>query len=74
MNQQNLNPPANVRSVLYVVIMLGGPIIAYLQIKHPEIIGTAELALWTALTSAVALMAGLNVASGPTDQGNGGNG
>lgn len=70
MTPGTLNPPANVRTILYVIIMLGGPIVAYLQIKHPDIIGTAEIALWTALVSAVTLMAGLNVSTAPTDDAN----
>lgn len=61
MKPENLNPPASLRKALYIITTLGGPIIAYLQIKNPDLIGNAELALWTALTSAVALMAGLNV-------------
>lgn len=70
MTPGTLNPPANVRTILYVIIMLGGPIVAYLQIKHPDIIGTAEIALWTALVSAVTLMAGLNVSTAPGGDGN----
>lgn len=54
-----LNPPAQLRTFLYVVIMLGTPIMAYLQIKG--IADTPEIALWAALTSAIALMAGFNV-------------
>lgn len=55
----NINPPRQLRIALYVLVMLGTPIVAYLQVKG--IIGAPEIALWTALTSAVALMAGLNV-------------
>ncbi len=54
-----LNPPSQVRAALYVLVMIGTPVAAYLQIKG--YIGTPEIALWTALTSAVALMAGFNV-------------
>lgn len=54
-----LNIPANIRSWLYVAIVLGGPIIFYLLTKGW--IGDTELALWTGITSAVALLAKLNV-------------
>lgn len=55
----DMKVPSNVRSALYIVLMLGAPIVAYLQVSG--YIGTNEVALWTALTSAIALMARLNL-------------
>lgn len=55
----NLNLPADVRKLLYVIITIGGPIVIYLTVSGR--IGENEVALWTGLASAVALMAGLNV-------------
>lgn len=54
-----LNVPSKVRAALYVLLMLGAPVVAYLQTEGH--IGTSEVALWTALTSAIALLARLNV-------------
>jgi len=54
-----LNIPANIRSWLYVAIVLGGPVVFYLMTKGW--IGDAELALWTAITMGVAALARLNV-------------
>lgn len=55
----DLNLPSKVRAALYVILMIGAPIVAYCQIKG--FIGTAEVGLWTALTVAVAGLARLNV-------------
>ena len=41
-----LNPPEAVRKILYVITGVGGPVVAYLLAK--EIIGTLEVALWSA--------------------------
>ena len=55
----NLNPPYKVRAALYVLLMLGSPIIAYLQTEN--LIGASELNLWLGLSTVIAFMAGLNV-------------
>ena len=55
----HLNPPYKVRAFLYVILMLGSPIVAYLQTENH--IGASEVNLWLALSAAIALMAGLNV-------------
>lgn len=55
----NINIPRQIRAALYVALMIGSPIVAYLQIE--EYIGTNEVALWLALSAAIALMAGLNL-------------
>lgn len=55
----NVNIPRQVRAALYILLMLGSPIVAYLQIE--EYIGANEVALWLALSAAIALMAGLNL-------------
>ena len=55
----NLNPPYKVRAFLYVILMLGSPIVMYLQTVHR--IGESEVNLWLTLSTAIALMAGLNV-------------
>ena len=57
-----LNPPYKVRAALYVLLMLGSPIVAYLQTEN--YIGANEVNLWLALSAAIALMAGLNVRPG----------
>lgn len=55
----NLNIPSQIRSALYIILMLGSPVVAYLQVENR--IGTNEVALWLALSSAIALMARLNL-------------
>lgn len=55
----HLNPPYKVRAALYVLLMLGSPIIAYLQTEN--LIGASELNLWLGLSAVIALLAGLNV-------------
>ena len=60
--QLTLNPPEAVRKVLYVITGVGGPVVAYLLAK--EIIGTLEVALWSAEVAVVSAMAAFNVQSG----------
>jgi len=54
-----INIPRQVRAALYIILMIGSPIVAYLQIEGH--IGVNEVALWLALSAAIALMAGLNL-------------
>lgn len=54
-----LNPPHQVRVAIYVFTTFGSLVMAYLVAK--EIVGMAEVTLWTSFTAAVTAMAGLNV-------------
>lgn len=56
----NLSLPSKVRAALYIVTALGTPIIGYLLAKG--IIGELEVALWSALVTAVSALAAFNVA------------
>lgn len=64
----NLNLPDNVRKVLYVVLTLLAPILAYLQVKG--VVGTAEITAYAAISAAITGMAALNTGSipGPVDE------
>lgn len=57
-----LNPPSNVRAILYVVTAIGTPLIAYLLAKN--VIGAVEVALWSAEVTVVNTLAALNVTKG----------
>lgn len=59
----NINPPSNIRKLLYIITMAGSPIMAYLQISG--YIGVNEMALWLAEVTVVAGMAGFNVPAKP---------
>ncbi len=54
-----LNPKPHVRVTLYVLTMLLSPVIAYLQAKG--IMGSLEVALWSAEVSVVAGLAAYNI-------------
>ncbi|MBO9522836.1 MAG: hypothetical protein J7518_14985 [Nocardioidaceae bacterium] len=54
-----------VRVALYVLTLLGAPVIVYLRARG--IIGDLELALWGAEVSAVSALAAFNVPSGTGD-------
>lgn len=58
-NIMELNLPRNVRAGLYILIIVGSPVIGYLSMS--EFIGANEVALWSALTTAVAAVARLNL-------------
>lgn len=51
--------PANVRSWIYIIGMLGQPVMVYLVAKG--LIGTAELTFWGAFTLAAFGLAKLNI-------------
>lgn len=55
----NINLSARVRKALYVLVALGSPVVAYVALKG--YVGDAEVALWTALVTAVSALAGFNV-------------
>lgn len=55
----DINVPAKVRSWIYIVGIIGQPIMVYLVDKG--LIGTTELALWAALTAAAFGLARLNI-------------
>lgn len=61
MNQNDIVVPRKVRSALYIILTIGSPIVGYLAISQPDIIGPNEVALWSALTAAIALIARLNL-------------
>ena len=54
-----LNLPPNVRATLYVLTMIGTPVVAYLNATG--VIGTLEVALWSAEVSVIAALAAFNV-------------
>lgn len=54
-----LNPPSKVRAALYIITIVGTPLVAYLSARH--IIGDLEVALWSAEVAVVNAMAALNV-------------
>lgn len=55
----NLNPPAKVRVVLYVLAAVGTPTIAYLFSQNT--ISSFWFGLWTVVSTAVFALAGINV-------------
>lgn len=61
MNQNDIVVPRKVRSALYILLVIGSPIVGYLAISQPDVIGPNEVALWSALTAAIALIARLNL-------------
>lgn len=63
-----INVPEKLRGLLYIIVMVGGPIVAYAMDKGW--IGAQELALWTGLTSIVALIARFNLAPSVADAAN----
>jgi len=56
----NINFPPKVRISLYILVVIGGPIITYLLAKG--FIGELEMGLWAGLTSAVSALAAFNIA------------
>lgn len=58
----NLNPPAKIRKALYILNIVGAPLVAYAVAKG--YIGQLELNLWSGEVSATALLAGYNVETG----------
>lgn len=57
-----INIPASVRIALYVLTLLGAPVVVYLRARG--IIGDLELALWGAEVSAVSALAAFHVPPG----------
>lgn len=57
----NLNPPRRVRAALYVLTAIGTPVVAYLNAKG--IVGSLEVALWSAEVTIVNGLAALNTGS-----------
>lgn len=55
----NVNLPPKVRFTLYIITLLGTPVVVYLKSKG--IIGDLEVALWTAEIMAVSGLAAFNV-------------
>lgn len=54
-----INVPYAIRAALYVINVIGSPLMAYLLSRGT--IGTLEVTLWAAEMSAVFALAGLNV-------------
>ena len=63
-----INVPEKLRGLLYIIVMVGGPIVAYAMDK--EWIGAQELALWAGITSIVSLIARFNLAPSVADAAN----
>lgn len=61
MDQNDIVVPRKVRSALYIILIIGSPIVGYLAVSQPDVIGPNEVALWSALTAAIALIARLNL-------------
>jgi len=57
-----LNLPPQVRAALYVATSLGSPVVGYLAATG--VIGTLEVALWSAEVAVVAALAAFNVDTG----------
>ena len=61
MDQNDIVVPRKIRSALYIILIIGSPIVGYLAVSQPDYIGPNEVALWAALTTAIALIARLNL-------------
>lgn len=55
------NPSFRVRATIYILATISSPIVAYMNDKN--IIGDMEVNLWSALMSAIFVLAALNVKS-----------
>ena len=55
----NINLPPKVRQALYILTVIGTPVVVYLASKG--YIGDLEVVLWTAEVSAVSALAAFNV-------------
>lgn len=66
--QVQINLPEKVRGYLYVLVLVGGPVMTYLVTQG--VLGNAEMVLWTGLTSIVALIARFNLGTSPADVAN----
>lgn len=64
----NINVPEKLRGWLYVIVLLGGPLVAYAMDKGW--LGMQELVLWTGLTTIVATIARFNLAPSVADAAN----
>lgn len=56
-----LNPPAIVRTVLYIATLVGTPLVAYLNAKG--YVGSLEVSFWSAEVAVVTGLAALNTPS-----------
>lgn len=54
-----LNLPSNERKKLYLLTLVGTPVLAYLKAKH--LLGDLEMTLWSAEVAVVSGLAALNV-------------
>ncbi len=54
-----LNLPYQIRATLYVLTAIGTPFVAYLATVH--VIGTLEVAFWSAEVAVVSALAAFNV-------------
>ena len=61
MDQNDIIVPRRLRLALYVILMIASPFVGYFAITQPGIVGPNEVALWSAVTSVIALIAGLNL-------------
>lgn len=60
-----INIPESIRGWLYVLVIIGGPVVAYLMATG--VFHEAEFALWSGITSAIALIARFNLGDSPHD-------
>jgi hypothetical protein len=55
----NLNPPPNVRAVIYILVVIGTSVVVPLNAAH--VLSDTLLLVWTSVSGAVSLLAGFNV-------------
>lgn len=60
-----LNPPSAVRVALYILTLVGTPLVAYLNARG--IIGALEVTLWSAEVAATSGLAALNAGNPEPD-------
>lgn len=61
-----LNIPPKIRAAIYILTALGTPVMTYLLAK--EVIGTLEMALWSAEVTVVTTMAALKTQPTPGEE------
>ena len=61
MTNEDIVLPRQLRLFLYIALGIASPIMGYLAVAHPDVIGPNETALYAGITTFIALLAGLNV-------------
>lgn len=54
-----LNPPAKVRAVIYILVVMGTAVLVPLNVAH--IVSDVVMSVWTSVSAAASLLAALNV-------------